>query len=98
VQKDQEEAAMSLTKENKQEVITSFGRTEKDTGSAEVQIALLTRRIEELTGHFKTNPKDHSSRRGLLKMVGQRRRMLDYLKKTDIAKYRDIIGKLSLRK
>jgi small subunit ribosomal protein S15 len=89
---------MSLTKENKHEVVTSFGRTEKDTGSAEVQIALLTRRIEELTGHFKSSPKDHSSRRGLLKMVGQRRRMLDYLKKTDIAKYRDILGKLSLRK
>jgi small subunit ribosomal protein S15 len=89
---------MPFTKEKKQEVIKEFGRTEKDTGSAEVQVALLTRRIEELTGHFKTNPKDHNSRRGLLKLVGQRRRMLNYMKKTDIAKYRDIINKLSLRK
>jgi small subunit ribosomal protein S15 len=89
---------MSFTKENKQEVIKEFGRTEKDTGSAEVQVALLTRRIEDLTGHFKTNPKDHNSRRGLLKLVGQRRRMLNYIKKTDIVKYRDIINKLSLRK
>jgi small subunit ribosomal protein S15 len=89
---------MSFTKEIKQEVIKEFGRTEKDTGSAEVQVALLTRRIEDLTGHFKANPKDHNSRRGLLKLVGQRRRMLNYIKKTDIAKYRDIINKLSLRK
>jgi small subunit ribosomal protein S15 len=89
---------MSFTKETKVEVIKEFGRTEKDTGSAEVQVALLTRRIEDLTGHFKTNPKDHNSRRGLLKLVGQRRRMLKYMKKTDIAKYRDIINKLSLRK
>ena len=89
---------MSFTKEKKQEVIKEFGRTEKDTGSAEVQVALLTRRIEELTEHFKVNPKDHNSRRGLLKLVGQRRRMLNYMKKTDITKYRDIINKLSLRK
>ena len=89
---------MSFTKEKKVAVIKEFGRTEKDTGSAEVQVALLTRRIEELTGHFKTNPKDHNSRRGLLKLVGQRRRMLNYMKKNDIAKYRDIINKLSLRK
>jgi small subunit ribosomal protein S15 len=89
---------MSFTKEKKQEVIKEFGRTEKDTGSAEVQVALLTRRIEELTEHFKINPRDHNSRRGLLKLVGQRRRMLNYMKKTDIAKYRDIISKLSLRK
>jgi small subunit ribosomal protein S15 len=89
---------MSFTKEKKQEVIKEFGRTEKDTGSAEVQVALLTRRIEELTEHFKVNPKDHNSRRGLLKLVGQRRRMLNYMKKTDIVKYRDIINKLSLRK
>jgi small subunit ribosomal protein S15 len=89
---------MSFTKENKQAVIKEFGRTDKDTGSAEVQIALLTKRIEELTGHFKANPKDHNSRRGLLKIVGQRRRLLNYMKKTDIAKYRDIISKLSLRK
>jgi len=89
---------MSLTKDNKQDVIKEFGRTNKDTGSAEVQIALLTRRIEDLTGHFKTNPKDHNSRRGLLKMVGQRRKLLNYLKRKDIQKYRDILDKLSLRK
>jgi len=89
---------MPFTKEKKQEVIKEFGRTEKDTGSAEVQVALLTRRIEELTEHFKTNPKDHNSRRGLLMLVGQRRRMLNYLKKSAITKYMDIISKLSLRK
>jgi small subunit ribosomal protein S15 len=89
---------MSLTKDNKQDVIKEFGRTNEDTGSAEVQIALLTRRIEDLTGHFKTNPKDHNSRRGLLKMVGQRRKLLNYLKRKDIQKYRDILDKLSLRK
>jgi small subunit ribosomal protein S15 len=89
---------MSFTKENKQQVIKEFGRTEKDTGSAEVQIALVTRRIEDLTEHFKANPRDHNSRRGLLKLVGQRRRLLNYMKKTDIAKYRDIINKLALRK
>jgi small subunit ribosomal protein S15 len=89
---------MSLTKDNKQDVIKEFGRTNEDTGSAEVQIALLTRRIEDLTGHFKTNPKDHNSRRGLLKMVGQRRKLLNYLKRKDIQKYREILEKLSLRK
>ena len=89
---------MAFTTEKKKAVIQEFGRSEKDTGSAEVQVALLTRRIDELTGHFKTNPKDHNSRRGLLKLVGQRRRLLNYMKKTDIAKYRDIINKLSLRK
>ncbi|UCF99285.1 MAG: 30S ribosomal protein S15 [Spirochaetaceae bacterium] len=89
---------MSLTKDNKQDVVKEFGRTDKDTGSAEVQIALLTRRIEDLTGHFKSNPKDHNSRRGLLKMVGQRRKLLNYLKRKDITKYREILDKLSLRK
>jgi small subunit ribosomal protein S15 len=89
---------MSLTKDNKNDVIKEFGRTDKDTGSAEVQIALLTRRIEDLTGHFKTNPKDHNSRRGLLQMVGQRRKLLNYLKRKDIEKYREILDKLSLRK
>ena len=89
---------MSLTKDNKQNVVKEFGRTDKDTGSAEVQIALLTRRIEDLTGHFKANPKDHSSRRGLLKMVGQRRKLLNYLKRKDIGKYREILERLSLRK
>lgn len=89
---------MSLTKENKVEVIKEFGRTEKDTGSTEVQIALITKRIEDLTPHFKLNPKDHNSRRGLLKLVGQRRRLLNYMKKTNIEKYREILNRLSLRK
>ena len=89
---------MSLTKDKKEDVIKEFGRTGSDTGSAEVQIALLTRRIEDLTGHFKNNPKDHNSRRGLLKMVGQRRKLLNYLKRKDIQKYREILDKLSLRK
>ena len=73
-----------IAKEKKQAIIAEYGRTEGDTGSPEVQIAILTARINELTDHFKANPKDHHSRRGLLKMVGQRRGLLDYLKKTDI--------------
>ena len=88
---------MSLTKDNKEDVIKEFGRNTQDTGSAEVQIALLTRRIEDLTGHFKVNPKDHNSRRGLLKMVGQRRKLLNYLKRKDIETSRAILDKLSLR-
>jgi small subunit ribosomal protein S15 len=89
---------MPLAKEKKIEIIKDFGRTEKDTGSAEVQIALLTKRILDLTEHFKENKKDHNSRRGLLKLVGQRRKLLNYLKKKDIEKYREILGRLSLRK
>jgi small subunit ribosomal protein S15 len=89
---------MPLAKEKKIEIIKDFGRTEKDTGSAEVQIALLTKRIQDLTEHFKINKKDHNSRRGLLKLVGQRRKLLNYLKKKDIEKYREILGRLSLRK
>jgi len=89
---------MPLAKEKKIEIIKDFGRTEKDTGSAEVQIALLTKRIQDLTEHFKKNKKDHNSRRGLLKLVGQRRKMLNYLKKKDLEKYREILGRLSLRK
>jgi small subunit ribosomal protein S15 len=89
---------MPLAKEKKIEIIKDFGRTEKDTGSAEVQIALLTKRIQDLTEHFKNNKKDHNSRRGLLKLVGQRRKMLNYLKKKDLEKYREILGRLSLRK
>ena len=89
---------MSLTREKKLEVVKQFGRSERDTGSAEVQIALLTRRIDELTEHFKQNPKDHNSRRGLLKMVGKRRKLLNYLKDTEIEKYRSLIETLSLRK
>lgn len=89
---------MSITKEKKEELIGSYKKHEKDTGSPEVQIALLTERITNLTEHFKTHKKDHHSRRGLLKLVGQRRRLLDYLKSKDISRYRDIIAKLGIRK
>jgi small subunit ribosomal protein S15 len=89
---------MSITKEKKEELIGSYKKHEKDTGSPEVQIAILTERISNLTEHFKTHKKDHHSRRGLLKLVGQRRRLLDYLKRKDIERYRDIIGKLGIRK
>ena len=77
---------MSLAKETKEKIIGKFGHNEKDTGSAEVQIALITKRIEELTEHFKIHKKDHNSRRGLLQLVGQRRKLLDYLKKKDLKK------------
>ena len=87
-----------LTKEKKQDIITEYGLNNKDTGSTEVQIALLTERIMDLTDHFKTHKKDHSSRRGLLKMVGQRRTLLKYLKKKDLDSYRAILKKLNLRK
>lgn len=87
-----------LTKEKKGNVIKEFRASEKDTGSTEVQIAILTTRINELTDHFKTHPKDHSSRRGLLKMVGNRTALLKYISKKDIKKYKDIIGRLGLRK
>jgi small subunit ribosomal protein S15 len=89
---------MALTKEKKEEAIRTFGKNEKDTGAAEVQIALLTRRVEELTEHFKRHPKDNNSRRGLLKIVGQRRRLQHYLERHDLTKYREIIAKLNLRK
>jgi small subunit ribosomal protein S15 len=89
---------MAFTKELKQEIINEFGANAQDTGSTEVQIALLTARIRELTEHFKVNKKDHASRRGLLKMVGQRRRLLRYLKNNDIDKYRELLLKLNLRK
>jgi len=89
---------MALTKEKTLELVTKFGGTEKNTGAAAVQIALLTHRVEELTEHFKRHPKDTNSRRGLLKIVGQRRRFLAYLRKNDLAKYREIIETLSLRK
>ncbi len=89
---------MSMTKEKKLEVIKDFGKAETDTGSAEVQVALITRRIEDLTEHFKINKKDHNSRRGLLKLVGKRRKLLNYLKDKDIERYREIIKRLSLRK
>ena len=87
-----------LTKESKQEIITEYGLNDKDTGSTEVQIALLTARILDLTEHFKTHKKDHGSRRGLLKLVGQRRTLLKYLKKKDLDSYREILKKLNLRK
>jgi small subunit ribosomal protein S15 len=87
-----------LTKENKEQVVEKFGTNVKDTGSTAVQIALLTRRIEGLTEHFRSNKKDHASRRGLLKMVGSRRKLLKYLKRKDIEAYRTLIAQLGLRK
>lgn len=87
-----------IAKEKKQEIIAKYGRTANDTGSPEVQVALLTARIVELNEHLKENKKDHHSRRGLLKMVGQRRNLLAYLKKKDIEAYRELIAKLGLRK
>ena len=87
-----------MSKEKKQQIIAEFGRNPQDTGSPEVQIALLTTRIAELTEHLKSNKKDHHSRRGLLKMVGQRRGLLEYLKKTDLEGYRNLIERLGLRK
>ena len=87
-----------ITKERKLELINKFGRTANDTGSPEVQIALLTERINELTEHLKANKNDHHSRRGLLKMVGQRRGLLAYLKNKDINRYRSLIERLGLRK
>jgi len=87
-----------LDEERKKEIITDFQTHEGDTGSPEVQVALLSGRITYLTEHFKIHKKDHHSRRGLLKLVGQRRSMLDYLKKKDIARYRELIKRLGLRK
>ena len=87
-----------ISKEKKQAIIKEYARTEGDTGSPEVQVAVLTARIQELTEHMKQNPKDHHSQRGLLMMVGQRRGLLAYLKKTDIERYRALIEKLGLRK
>lgn len=89
---------MSLAKEKKEAIIKEYGANDKDTGSTEVQIALLTARILDLTEHFKAHKKDHASRRGLLQMVGQRRRLLKYLKREDLEKYRALIKKLNLRK
>ena len=87
-----------MTKERKREVINAFKREENDTGSSEVQIALLTERINELTEHLKVHKKDNHSRRGLLQMVGKRRNLLNYLAKKDLDKYREIVEKLNLRK
>ena len=87
-----------ITKEKKQAIIAEYATTAGDTGSPEVQIAVLTARIAELTEHLKENPKDHHSRRGLLKMAGKRRNLLKYLKNTDIERYRSLIERLGLRK
>ena len=89
---------MSLTKENKENIITSYRIHASDTGSPEVQIALLSERITYLTEHFKTHKKDHGSRRGLLKIVGKRRRLLDYLRMYNVERYREVISKLGIRK
>ena len=89
---------MPLAGEAKTKVISQFRVHKSDTGSPEVQVAILSRRISELTEHFKTHKKDHHSRRGLLQMVGRRRRLLDYLKREDIERYRDLIGRLGLRR
>ena len=89
---------MPLTGEQKAELITRFGRDGKDTGSTKVQIALLTQRITELTEHMKVHQHDHHSRRGLLKLVGQRRRLLDYLKSKDSDRYAELIRRLGIRK
>ena len=88
---------MSITKEKKQEIIHDFQRSKVDTGSAEVQIAILSERIGNLTEHFKTHKKDHHSRRGLLKLVGQRRKLLDYLRDSDPERYQVVVGRLGLR-
>ncbi len=87
-----------ITKEKKTQLIQDFKQKEGDTGSPEVQIAIVTERIKYLTEHFKSHPKDHASRRGLLQLVGQRRRLLDYLKKNDVKRYTTVLDRLGLRK
>ena len=87
-----------ITKEQKQSIIAEYGRTEGDTGSPEVQVALLTANIRSLTEHMKKNPKDFHSNRGLLMMVGKRKSLMDYLKREDVNRYRDLVSKLGLRK
>ncbi len=89
---------MVLVKEKKSEIVSSYQLHDKDTGSPEVQVAILTERINDLTEHFKTHQKDHLSRRGLLKLVGQRRRLLDYLKRTEFRRYKELIERLGIRK
>jgi small subunit ribosomal protein S15 len=89
---------MAVTTEKKSELVAKFGKDARDTGKAEVQIALLTERITGLTEHAKLHPKDHNSKRGLLMLVGQRRRLLDYLKAREIERYRAIVGELGLRR
>lgn len=87
-----------ISKDKKTELIKAYGRSEGDTGSPEVQVAILTERINELTAHLKENPKDHHSRKGLLMMVGKRRNLLQYLMKKDLERYRDLIKRLGIRK
>ncbi len=89
---------MSITKEQKTELIEKFGGSAENSGSVEAQIAIITARINDLTGHLSENKKDHSSRRGLLKLVGKRRRLLNYYKNEDIVKYRELIKELGIRK
>ena len=89
---------MAIAQQEKHGVVEQYRLHQTDTGSPEVQIALLSQRIEHLTEHFKIHPKDHHSRRGLLKLVGQRRRLLDYLKNNDFARYQGLIGRLGIRK
>jgi small subunit ribosomal protein S15 len=89
---------MSINAETKSKVVSEFKRSENDTGSPEVQVALLTARIQHLTGHFKIHKHDHHSRRGLLRLVNQRRSLLDYLKKKEVQRYRDLIERLGLRR
>jgi small subunit ribosomal protein S15 len=89
---------MSLTSENKSSIVADYARDEEDTGSPEVQVALLSARISELTDHFGEHKKDHHSRQGLLKMVNKRRKLLDYLKKKDQNRYRELISRLGLRR
>jgi small subunit ribosomal protein S15 len=89
---------MALTAEQKSQVMNDYQRSSGDTGSPEVQVALMTARIEDLTSHFKTHKQDHHSRQGLLRLVSQRRKLLDYLKRKDIERYRELISRLGLRK
>ena len=89
---------MALSSERKSEILAEYGRGEKDTGSPEVQVALLSARIDQLTEHFGSHQKDHHSRRGLLRMVNHRRRLLDYLKNVDQARYKELIARLGLRR
>ena len=88
---------MTVTSERKQELIAQFGKDEKDSGSVEVQVAILTERIRELTEHLKIHKKDHHTRRGLLMLVGKRRRLLTYVKRNDVVRYRELIARLSIR-
>lgn len=89
---------MSITKERKEEIVENYGGSKENTGSTEAQVAIFTERINDLTEHLKDHGQDHASRRGLLKLVGKRRRLLNYLKKKDIEKYRELIADLGIRK